>query len=264
MRRVHFRGTLGWSALLLALVAVFIALGGPGYATTATRKAINADKVDGLHASRSPRAGRLLALDAKAKLPASVLPAAQTGPAGPAGPAGPKGDTGAAGAQGEPGLKGDMGAPGPKGDTGAQGAKGDAGATGSTGPQGPIGPSDAYSVQASSVMVASADYAAPTVIASLNLPAGSYAITATALVNNAGNTDIWGYLGLNAGTTTRWMTPSMGANSGYMDHIPASFTTTLTLSAAGQVKIVAYKTNAADSWSVDQPSIVAIKVGAVH
>ena len=69
---------------------------------------------------------------------------------------------------------------------------------------------------------------------------------------------------MSAGATTRWMSPSMGANSGYMDHIPASFATTVTLSAAGQARILAYKTNAADSWSVDQPSIVAIKVGSLH
>ena len=261
MRKVLSPGMLALSALLLAVISVFIALGGPGYAAGVARSVTNADKVDGLHASKRPRPNRLLALDAKAKLPASVLPAVQAGPAGPAGPQGPKGDTGATGLQGP---KGDTGATGAKGDTGATGAKGDTGAQGPVGPQGPIGPSDAYSVQGSSVMVASADYSAPTAIATLNLPAGTYAITATALVNNAGNTDIWGYLGLSVGSATRWMTPSMGANSGYMDHIPASFVTTATLAAAGQAKIVAYKMNAADSWSVDPPAIVAIRVGSLH
>ena len=261
MRKPRTHGALASSALLLAFAAVFIALGGPGYAGTIVRKAANADKVDGLHASKTPRPGRLLALDSGARLPASVLPAAPTGPAGPAGPAGPQGDPGPAGPTGEIGATGPKGATGP---AGPQGAKGDAGATGPAGAQGPTGPSDAYSALSSSVMVASADYSAPTVIASLSLPAGSYAITATGLVNNAGNADIWGYLGLSTGSSTRWMTPSMGANSGYMDHIPASFVTTATLAAAGQVKVVAYKMNPADTWSVDQASIVAIKVGSLH
>jgi hypothetical protein len=38
------------------------------------RNAGNADKVDGLHASRTPKAGRLLALNSSRKFPASVLP----------------------------------------------------------------------------------------------------------------------------------------------------------------------------------------------
>jgi hypothetical protein len=252
MRKLRFRGALAPSALLLAIIAVFIALGGPSYATSVVRKAATADKVDGFHASSKPRPGRLLPLDAKGKLPATVLPAAQVGSTGPAGPPGSQGD------------KGDPGPTGLKGDTGPAGPKGEKGDTGATGPAGPTGPSDAYSIQGGSGMVVSADYAAPTAIATLNLPAGRYAITATALVNNAGTADIWGYLGLSVGTTTRWMTPSMGANSGYMDHIPASFVTTASLPSGGQAKIVAYKMNSTDSWSVDQPSIVAIKVGSLH
>jgi len=41
----------------------------------------NADKVDGLHASKSPRAGRLLPLGANRKFPASVLPIGAAGQA---------------------------------------------------------------------------------------------------------------------------------------------------------------------------------------
>jgi hypothetical protein len=43
-------------------------------AADVVRFARNADKVDGLHASRTPKAGRLLALNASRKFPASVLP----------------------------------------------------------------------------------------------------------------------------------------------------------------------------------------------
>ncbi len=43
-------------------------------AAEVVRFARNADKVDGLHASKTPKAGRLLALNASRKFPASVLP----------------------------------------------------------------------------------------------------------------------------------------------------------------------------------------------
>ena len=42
-------------------------------ATQVVRFARNADKVDGLHASRAPKAGRLLALNSSKKFPASVF-----------------------------------------------------------------------------------------------------------------------------------------------------------------------------------------------
>ena len=80
----------------------------------------NADRVDQLHASKTPKAGQLLPLGKNAKFPASVLTAKQ----GATGAQGPKGDTGPQGA---------TGAQGPKGDTGLQGPKGDAGATGPPG-----------------------------------------------------------------------------------------------------------------------------------
>ena len=89
--------------------------------------AANADRIDGIHASKSPKAGALLPLGKDAKFPASVVPVVK----GPQGPAGPSGATGPAGSQG---LKGDTG------ETGAQGPKGDTGATGAQGPKGDPGP----------------------------------------------------------------------------------------------------------------------------
>src|SRR5262249_16019539 len=62
--------------------------------------AANADKVDGIHASRTPKAGALLALNARKKFPASVVPTLP-GPAGPQGPHGPQGPQGPQGQQGE-------------------------------------------------------------------------------------------------------------------------------------------------------------------
>ena len=50
--------------------------------------ALNADKVDGIDASRTPRAGKLLALDGSGRFPASVVAGGATGPQGPVGPEG--------------------------------------------------------------------------------------------------------------------------------------------------------------------------------
>ncbi|HYZ19333.1 MAG TPA: hypothetical protein VE615_07295 [Gaiellaceae bacterium] len=67
---------------LLVTLASFTPLG-EAASNAIPRFARNADKVDGLHASRAPRAGRLLALNSARKFPASVLP--PTAPAGVAG-----------------------------------------------------------------------------------------------------------------------------------------------------------------------------------
>src|SRR5688572_14007057 len=117
MRKLRLPRALAWAALVLG-VAAFISLGGPGYAAGVARKPTNADKVAGLHASKRPRPNRLLALDANAKLPTSVLPAVRTGPAGPAGPAGPQEPRGESGPAG---VKGDIGPAGPQGPKGDKG-----------------------------------------------------------------------------------------------------------------------------------------------
>jgi collagen triple helix repeat protein len=106
---------MGAGALVLAVLA-----GATGASSTQGVFAQNADRVDGIHASTTPRAGALLPLGKNGKFPVSVISAVK-GPQGPAGPAGATGPQGA------------------KGDTGAQGAKGDTGATGATGPAGPVG-----------------------------------------------------------------------------------------------------------------------------
>lgn len=87
----------------------------------------NAAKVGGIGASKTPKAGKLLALGKNGKFPASVLPA------GKAGPAGPEGSRGAVGPQGVPGLKGAKGTTGPAGPQGATGAQGPPGSPGGAG-----------------------------------------------------------------------------------------------------------------------------------
>jgi Collagen triple helix repeat (20 copies) len=79
----------------------------------------NALAVNGIHASRTRRAGYLIPLGLNGKFPPSV---------GAIGPRGPRGLRGPAGPAGAPG------APGPTGPAGT------AGAVGATGPTGPVGP----------------------------------------------------------------------------------------------------------------------------
>ena len=75
--------------LVLSLVALVVAVSGFTGLSEAARNALprasfanNADKVDGIHASRRARAGRLFPLGRNRKFPASVI---GTGPAGPPG-----------------------------------------------------------------------------------------------------------------------------------------------------------------------------------
>jgi hypothetical protein len=134
----------------LAYVALFLSLGGTGYAAA---KVTGRDVRDGSLTAAEIKDGSLRARDFRAgDLPAgpqgpagpdgpkgdagSAGPAGPAGPIGVAGPTGPKGDTGPAGPAGPAGPKGDTGAPGPAGGTGP---KGDAGPVGPAGPEGPAG-----------------------------------------------------------------------------------------------------------------------------
>src|SRR5262245_41719502 len=139
------RPSAGAVGLALGALALFISLGGTGLAGHVVRvtfadRARNADKVDGLHASRKPRAGRLLALDRSGHFPRSVFPAGLKGQTGPRGAAGPRGTAGALGPRGPLGPLGPTGAAGAMGQRGATGARGATGPVGSAGQRGPTGP----------------------------------------------------------------------------------------------------------------------------
>jgi hypothetical protein len=82
--------------LVLSITALLVALAGFTPLGEAARNAVpialfakNAGKVNGLKASRTPKAGQLVALGADGKFPDSV---GQAGPRGPEGPQGPAGD----------------------------------------------------------------------------------------------------------------------------------------------------------------------------
>ena len=96
----------------------------------------NAGAVNGITASRRPKANALVATNGRGKLPDAVMPIGieVTGPQGPPGAKGDKGDNG------DTGPAGQQGSPGPQGPSGNDGAPGPTGPTGPTGPAGPVGP----------------------------------------------------------------------------------------------------------------------------
>lgn len=91
---------LARAAVAMSALALLVALSGvtPADAVRGAARVLearNADTVDRIHASRTPRAGRLYPLGRGAKFPASVLPTGAArglrGPSGPQGLAGPPG-----------------------------------------------------------------------------------------------------------------------------------------------------------------------------
>jgi hypothetical protein len=154
-------------ALLVAIIAVFVALGGGG-ALAASKLIVHTDDIaNGAVTGRKLAAGAvglkklntpLRAAIAKAGARGVVGQQGPTGPQGtqgPQGPPGPQGSTGATGAtgakgdagpqgaqgqQGQAGAQGQQGQPGAQGDPGSTGDKGDKGDKGDQGPQGNPGP----------------------------------------------------------------------------------------------------------------------------
>ena len=120
MRKARTIAVLTGAVLAVTALAATSTGGAAGRSIAAF--AINAGAVNGIKASRVPKAGRLVPLGRNAKLPASVVPTRRgargaLGPPGAAGPAGPPGLQGSAGPQGP------MGPPGPPGTPGAGAAK---------------------------------------------------------------------------------------------------------------------------------------------
>jgi Collagen triple helix repeat (20 copies) len=114
-------GVLGWAGLGEA-------------AGNAIRVAFaqKAGAVDGISASRKPKAGYLFPLGKGGRFPERVIPTIT-------GLEGPKGDRGDKGAKGDPGPAGPAGPPGPTGAKGDSGLQGATGAPGAPGPPGPPG-----------------------------------------------------------------------------------------------------------------------------
>ncbi|MFN2468114.1 MAG: hypothetical protein ABR521_08325 [Gaiellaceae bacterium] len=93
--------------IVLSITSLLVAVLGFSPLGEAAKNAIvNADKVDGIDASRTPQARKLLALNANSRYPRSVFPVPFRGPRGPRGVAGPAGPPGTAGPAGAPGPAG--------------------------------------------------------------------------------------------------------------------------------------------------------------
>jgi hypothetical protein len=135
-------------AMVVAVVAVFLACGGGAYAAVrvTTSDIANGAVTHAKLADESVMNNNLgqgvvhpanLSKSLAARIAAAPAPSvATTGHAGATGPQGPKGDAGATGSQGPKGDSGATGPQGPKGDTGAEGPQGDKGDTGAAGAQG--------------------------------------------------------------------------------------------------------------------------------
>lgn len=106
MRTARTMVALAGATIALVALAATPTGGAARHAVAAFAR--NAGAVNGIKASRTPRAGRLVPLGRNAKLPASVVPTQKgarglTGPKGPAGPSGPPGPQGPAGPPGASG-----------------------------------------------------------------------------------------------------------------------------------------------------------------
>ena len=109
---------------VVAYLALFVALGGTGYAVTRIEANSVGTKQLKKNAVTSKKVKNRSLLERDFRL--GELPA---GEAGPVGPQGDKGDVGATGATGQPGANGTPGTPGATGQPGAPGAPGERGAS---------------------------------------------------------------------------------------------------------------------------------------
>jgi hypothetical protein len=126
-------------------------------------------------------------------------PAGAQGSPGPKGAPGPEGAVGPAGAAGPAGARGPAGPEGPAGPAGAMGAQGAPGPEGPEGPQGATGPSNGYVTAAQGILVTLPANGDEEIIASLDLPAGDYVLSASvSLVDTASDAQQAGYCIFNS------------------------------------------------------------------
>ena len=186
--KVFRRGTVASGALVVLLASTAVSFA----AIPGTDGVISA-----CYNSSSNPSGQLRVIDVqrgdKCAKNEKALTFNQTGPQGPVGPIGPAGPQGLTGATGPTGLTGPIGPAGPTGATGPAGTQGPIGQTGPAGPQGLQGPAGPQGIQgpAGASGIATVTFAGTgkqelpedgTIVkrVSKNLPAGNWAIVATA------------------------------------------------------------------------------------
>jgi hypothetical protein len=172
--------------MAVALVALFIALGGSAFA--ASHYLINSP------AQINPKVLK--------KLKGEVGPEGTKGLAGATGLAGPKGETGPegkAGAKGETGAEGPKGEAGPKGETGPEGKAGPKGETGAEGPKGEAGTTSAGLSDSAAGPVALKAASEQTVATMSSVPVGNYMLSAKVTVENTAELETTIHCYLQAG-----------------------------------------------------------------
>lgn len=122
------------ASMVVSFVALFVALGGTGYAAfrLPANSVGNPQLKNNAVTGAKVKDNSLFAND----FAPGQLPQGPQGPQGPAGPQGAQGIPGTASAKGDKGDKGDPGPPGPPGQPGADGAPGERGLQGLQGLQG--------------------------------------------------------------------------------------------------------------------------------
>jgi len=160
----------------------------------------------------------------------------------------PTGATGPQGSQGIPGAKGDKG---DKGDPGTNGANGTDGATG------PRGPSDGFYKKGSDFL----GLTSLTSIVSLSLPAGSWVVNASGVMNNDNSSQAQSNCSLNAPAELANVQSNLGANNAE-DRDSFGLTGAVTLAAPGSVELRCSITGSSGG-RINSPSITAIQVATL-
>lgn len=158
---------------------------------------------------------------------------------------------GAVGAQGPQGLKGDTGAQGPTGATGPTGTTGAAGAAG------PTGPSDAYTTTTfGAVAIGLAD----TRIMSVDVPAGSYVMEASFVIQmqTALGFDPFGTCALSPVRYTDFTGYSVGNYERF------TFFNSVTVTQPTTIELTCRSNSVVATASVATGKLNVVKVGAIH
>jgi hypothetical protein len=225
LKRLFSRFARQSPAMIVGMIALFVALSGTAVATTSA-----------LITGNQIKNSSITGVDVKNK---SLTPRDFRGSV-----RGPRGLRGLTGAPGATGATGATGAPGAKGDTGAQGLKGDTGDR---------GPSDAYVAESDGFATA------PRSI-SVTVPAGRYAVNAkVATFNPSGGTLSNPFCGMNspdAGANDSNFGGTLGAGAESMIALQAG----LNLPSGGTITV----TCTGATFTFGRLKLTAIQVGALN
>ena len=218
-------------ALVIACLALFVALGGTGYAATQLS-------------------------EGQGQATASKKAKGKQGPRGPKGPKGAKGATGATGAPGTSGLPGQKGAAGASGATGAAGVPGER------------GPSDGAfaSVEGGNTEIGKSAGEAKAIV-SLPLTAGKWIVTGAASLTNVSGKLHSAWCSLNVGATQLGVDMAIDDQAPQVIHGDATVLGAADVPAGGIVQLRCWAQGEGGeevfTSAGSRPSIQAIQVGTL-